>query len=137
MSDFNEKIVSEFRAAGGTSETFGDAPLVLLTTIGAKSGQPRLSPMMYLADSEDPNRIYVFASKAGADTNPAWYHNLQANPGVTVEIGTETVPATASVLPEERRATVYAEQAELYPGFAEYALKTTRRIPVVALDLQR
>jgi len=86
----NRANIAEFRASGGRIATFGDAPLLLLTTTGAQSGQPRTSPMMYLADEDDPNRVYVFASYAGADVNPAWFHNLVVHPdAVRVEIGRE------------------------------------------------
>lgn len=138
MSDFNTRNIVEFRASGGKVASFGEAPLLLLTTIGAKSGAERVTPMMYLADEDDPDRIYVFASKAGADTNPAWLGNLVAHPHeVTVEIGTETLAADAELLAEPARTEVYALQASRYEGFAEYAAKTERVIPVVALTLRR
>lgn len=90
--DFNTSNIAEFRATGGKIASFGDAPVLLLTSIGAKSGAKRVNPMMYLADAHDPDRLYVFASKAGADTNPAWLGNLVAHPqDVTVEIGSETL----------------------------------------------
>lgn len=133
MSDWNTAIIEEFRTNGGkVGGNFEGAPLLLLTTIGAKSGQERVAPMMYLDDPEN-GRLLVFASKAGAPTNPDWFHNLKANPAVTVEVGTETFPATASELPEDERATYYAKQAARYPGFKEYEEKTDRVIPVVAL----
>jgi deazaflavin-dependent oxidoreductase (nitroreductase family) len=91
----------------------------------------RVNPMMYL-NLDD--RIYVFASKAGADTSPDWFHNLVATPRVTVELGTETFEATAAVLAEPDRSRIYAVQAQRYPGFAEYEVKTTRVIPVVELS---
>lgn len=135
---FNEKNIAEFRASGGRVASFGDAPLLLLTTSGAKSGRPRTKPMMYLADDRDPNRVYVFASAAGADTNPAWFHNIVAHPnGIRVEIGSDTMTADAEVLPDPLRAEVYAVQASRYPGFANYQAKTTRPIPVIALTLHR
>jgi deazaflavin-dependent oxidoreductase (nitroreductase family) len=94
--------------------------------------------MMYLADADDPDRVYVFASKAGADTDPAWLRNLVAHPHeVTVEIGDETLAADAELLGEPARSAIYAEQAARYHGFADYAAKTTRVIPVVALTLRR
>jgi deazaflavin-dependent oxidoreductase (nitroreductase family) len=135
---FNERNIAEFRASGGRLASFGDAPVLLLTTTGAKSGKRRTSPMMYLADEHSPDRVYVFASAAGADSNPAWYHNLVAHPDdVQVEIGSDTLRASAQVLPEQLRAEVYAVQASRYPGFADYQAKTSRPIPVVALALQR
>ena len=135
---FNEKNIAEFRASGGRIASFGDAPLLLLTTLGAKSGRKRISPMMYLADEHDPNRVYVFASAAGADANPAWFHNIVAHPNkLGVEIGRDTITADAEVLPDPLRAQVYTVQANRYPGFANYQAKTTRPIPVVALTLHR
>ena len=134
----NQANIAEFRASGGRIAAFGDAPLLLLTTTGAQSGQPRTSPMMYLADEDDPNRVYVFASYAGADVNPAWFHNLVAHPdAVRVEIGREALTTSAEVLAESQRAEVFAEQARRYPGFADYQTRTKRRIPVVALILHR
>lgn len=128
---WNKTIIDEFHANDGKlGGNFEGAPVLLLHTTGAKSGKERVNPMMYL---NQHGRTYVFASKAGADTNPDWFHNLVANPKVTVELGTETFPATATVLSEDERATIYAKQAELYPGFAEYQAKTTRAIPVVEI----
>jgi deazaflavin-dependent oxidoreductase (nitroreductase family) len=131
-SDWNTKIIDEFRAnEGRVGGPFAGAPLVLLTTKGAKTGQTRVNPVAYLLDD---GTLYVFASKAGAPTNPDWYHNLVANPQVTVELGTETFAATARVLAEDDRSRIFTRQAELSPRFAEYQTKTERRIPVVALD---
>jgi deazaflavin-dependent oxidoreductase (nitroreductase family) len=130
-NDWNTKIIAEFRAnEGRVGGNFEGAPMTLLTTTGAKSGLQRTSPMMYLPDGD---RVLVFASAAGADASPSWYHNLVANPTVTVEIGTETYEATATPLTGAERDAKYAEQAKLYPGFAEYEKKTSRVIPVVAL----
>jgi deazaflavin-dependent oxidoreductase (nitroreductase family) len=135
---FNERNIAEFRQSGGRIASFGDAPVLLLTTTGSRSGQRRTAPMMYLVDEADPDRVFVFASAAGADSNPAWFDNLAANPaGLEVELGEEKLAARATILPESERAAVFAEQARLYPGFAGYQEKTERRIPVVALDLQR
>jgi deazaflavin-dependent oxidoreductase (nitroreductase family) len=135
---FNEKNIAEFRASHGRIASFGDAPLLLLTSTGAQSGQRRTNPMMYLADNHDTNRVYVFASYAGADKNPAWFHNVVAHPSeLEVELGDGRYPATAEVLPDPRRAEVYAIQAGRYPGFAGYQKKTSRPIPVIALTLQR
>jgi deazaflavin-dependent oxidoreductase (nitroreductase family) len=135
---FNEKNITEFRTSGGRVASFGDAPLLLLSTTGAKSGQRRTTPMMYLADDHDPNQVYVFASDAGADQNPAWFHNVVAHPDeVDVELGDENHHATAEVLPEPRRAEVFAIQASRFPGFAGYQQNTSRLIPVIALSLQR
>lgn len=136
--EFNENNIAEFRASGGRIASFGDAPVLLLNSIGAKSGAPRTNPMMFLADEENADRVYVFASAAGADRNPAWFHNILAAPrDLTVEIGTETLGAVAEVLEEPERSRIYDIQARRYPGFAAYQAKTTRSIPVVALELQR
>lgn len=128
---WNAKIIEEFRANGGkVGGQFEGAPVLLLHTTGAKSGLERVNPMMYL---EEGDRIYVFASKAGADTDPDWFRNLVANPDVKVEIGTETLTATAAPVTGAERDRLYAVQSELYPGFAEYQAKTARVIPVVEL----
>jgi deazaflavin-dependent oxidoreductase (nitroreductase family) len=130
-NDWNRGIIDEFRANGGqVGGQFAGAPLLLLTTTGAKSGLPRTNPMMYLADGD---RLVVFASKAGAPTNPDWYHNLVANPTATVEVGTDRYEVDATVTTGEERDRLFARQAGLYPGFAEYEEKTTRTIPVVVL----
>jgi deazaflavin-dependent oxidoreductase (nitroreductase family) len=135
---FNEKNIAEFRESGGRIASFGAAPLLLLTSTGAQSGQRRTNPMMYLADDHDTNRVYVFASYAGADNNPAWFHNVVAHPAeLEVELGDRRYAATAEVLPDPRRAEVYAIQASHYPGFAGYQQMTSRSIPVIALTLQR
>lgn len=131
-NDFNTKIIEEFRANGGKlGGGFEGAPMLLLTTVGAKSGKTRVNPMMYL---DEGGRRYVFASKAGAPTNPDWFYNLVANPDVTIEVGTDTLDVVATPVEDEERARVYAVQASRYPGFAEYEDKTDRAIPVVALD---
>jgi deazaflavin-dependent oxidoreductase (nitroreductase family) len=135
---FNENNIAEFRASKGRIASFGDAPLLLLTTTGARSGHRRTSPMMYLAEEHDPNRVYVFASAAGVDQNPAWFHNIVARPhDPDVELGEERYGATAEVVPDPRRTDIYALQASRYPGFAGYQEKTSRSIPVVALTFQR
>lgn len=131
-NDFNTQIIEEFRAnAGKLGGGFEGAPMLLLTTTGAKSGKSRINPMMYMAEGD---RLYVFASKAGAPTNPDWYRNLVAHPQVSAEVGTETLDFTATPLEGSERDRVYAEQARRYPGFAEYQQNTDRVIPVVALD---
>jgi deazaflavin-dependent oxidoreductase (nitroreductase family) len=129
--DWNNGIITEFRAnEGRVGGQFEGAPILLLHTTGAKSGAERVSPMMYL-DLE--GHRYVFASYAGADSDPDWYRNLSANPDVRVEVGTEVFDATATPLERSERDRVYAIQAERFPGFAEYEKKTTRVIPVVEL----
>lgn len=134
MSDvnaWNAKIIEEFRANdGNVGGQFQGAPVLLLHTMGAKSGLERVNPMMYLQES---GRLYVFASKAGADSNPDWYRNLIANPEVTVELGGETFTAAASPVTGADRDRIYSVQAERYPGFKEYEEKTSRVIPVVGL----
>ena len=131
MSDFNDQVIAEFRAHHGrVGGAFEGAPLLLLHSTGARSGEERVSPMMYLPDGE---RYLVFASKAGAPTNPDWYHNLLAHPEATIEVGDDTVAVRAEELPRAERDLRYAEQAALYPGFADYERKTDRVIPVLAL----
>jgi len=131
MSDWNKQIIEEFRSNGGkVGGAFEGAPLLLLTTTGAKSGMARTAPVMYLPDGE---RMIIFASKAGAPTNPDWYHNLMAHPQATVEVGNETIEVTAVEVTSEERDRLYAKQAAQFPGFADYEAKTTRRIPVIAL----
>jgi deazaflavin-dependent oxidoreductase (nitroreductase family) len=130
-NDWNQKIIDEFRANDGkVGGQFEGAPVLLLTTTGAKSGRRHTTPMMYQVGDDT---LYVFASKAGAPTHPDWYHNLMANPTVTVEVGTATYEATAAALPRDERDRVYAEQVARFPGFGEYQEKTTRVIPVVAI----
>jgi deazaflavin-dependent oxidoreductase (nitroreductase family) len=130
--DWNEKIIAEFRGnSGKVGGQFEGAPLLLLTTTGTKSGLPRTSPMMYLPDGA---RVVVFASYAGAPKHPAWYHNLVADPQVSVEVGTDKYEANAVALTGAERDQLFAKMASLYPGFAEYQEKTTRVIPVVALE---
>jgi deazaflavin-dependent oxidoreductase (nitroreductase family) len=132
MSDFNRAIIEEFRASDGkVGGPFEGAPVLLLTSTGAKSGERRTTPVMYLPDGE---RMVIFASKGGAPTNPAWYHNLLANPGATVEVGPETLHVNAVVTSGEERERLFRRQAEHFPQFADYAQKTTREIPVVALE---
>ena len=130
--DWNAAITAEFRANGGkVGGNFAGAPLLLLNSIGAKSGKERTNPIMYLPDGD---RLIVFASKAGAPTNPDWYHNLVANPTASVEVGGDRFAVKATVLTGAERDRLYAKQAELYPGFAEYEAKANRTIPVVALE---
>ncbi|MFG1947958.1 nitroreductase family deazaflavin-dependent oxidoreductase [Nonomuraea sp. NPDC048826] len=134
MSDFNQQIIEEFRSNGGkVGGYFEGSDLLLLTTTGAKSGRRLTTPVMYL---EDGGRLVVIASAAGADRSPAWYHNLRATPEVTIEVGTETYAAKATVVDSEERDRLYARMVEKAPGFADYEAKTTRVIPVIALDRQ-
>lgn len=130
-NDFNAKVIEEFRANGGkVGGPFEGANLVLLTTVGAKSGRQVTSPVMYLPDGD---RIVVIASNAGADHHPAWYHNLTANPQATAEVGTETYEIKAVTVSEDERDSLYARMVAIAPGFADYEAATTRRIPVLAL----
>ena len=134
-NDWNRQTIEAFRATGGkVGGVWEGRPLLLLTTTGAKSGQRRTTPVMYLPDGD---RLLVFATKAGAPTNPAWYHNLIAYPEVTVEVGTETYEATATPLTGEERDRLYAKQASLYPQFGEYQARATRKIPVIALERRK
>ncbi|WP_208026209.1 nitroreductase/quinone reductase family protein [Amycolatopsis acidicola] len=133
--EFNQRVIEEFRRNGGrVGGMFEGAPLVLLTTQGARSGAPRTNPAVYFRDGA---RLLVFASNAGAPHHPAWYHNLLAYPQVTVEIGEDgrlrTYATQATPLEGAERDRHYREQAERDPAFAEYQRKTTRVIPVVAL----
>jgi len=130
--DWNATIIEEFRANGGkVGGQFEGAPLLLLHSTGAKTGQERVTPVMYQAVGDD---FAIFASKAGAPTNPDWYHNLLANPRATVEVGTDTVEVMARVADDEERGPIWSTQKEKFPGFGEYEQKTTRTIPVVLLS---
>jgi len=131
-NDWNAKIIQEFRANGGkVGGPFEGAPILLLHTTGAKSGKERVNPMMY---RQVGGNYAVFASKAGAPTNPDWYHNLVANPAVKVEIGAQTLDFTARVASSAEREPIWTAQKGDYPGFAEYEHKTSRQIPVVILE---
>jgi deazaflavin-dependent oxidoreductase (nitroreductase family) len=132
VSDWNAKIIDEFRAnEGKVGGMFEGSPMLILHTIGARTGNERVTPLVYQADGD---RVVIFASKGGAPENPAWFHNLVAHPDVTVEIGTETVPVRARVADGDERERLWARQKELMPGFGDYEAKTTRQIPVVVLD---
>lgn len=128
--NYNQAVIETFRANGGKVD--GPNRLILLTTIGAKSGQPRTAPVAY---STDGDRLVIIASKGGAPTNPDWYHNLLAHPVVMVELGTEKFQARASaVVDEQEYERLYTQHATLMPGFAEYRRKTTRKLPVIILE---
>lgn len=132
-NNWNQQIIKEFRENGGkVGGPFAGGTLLLLHTIGAKTGEPRLNPLAYL--DVGPNQYAIFASKAGAPSNPDWYHNLLAHPDVTVEIGTETFPARARVATGEERERIWTRQKQVMPGFAEYEKKTSRQIPVIILE---
>ncbi len=130
--DWNQKIIDEFRANGGAvGGQFEGAPLLLLHSTGAKSGQMRINPVMYQVVDDG---YAVFASKAGAPTNPDWFHNLRAHPDATVEVGDRTVSVHSRVAESDERERIWSRQKELYPGFADYESKTSREIPVVVLE---
>ncbi|SDT59062.1 nitroreductase family deazaflavin-dependent oxidoreductase [Actinoplanes derwentensis] len=136
MSDWDDKIIEEFRAnAGHVGGPFAGAPMLLVHHQGRKSGRDFVSPMMYLPHESDSDVVYVFASKAGAPENPGWYHNLVGAGQGTVERGTETYPVQVRDVTGDERDRRYSEQATLYPGFAEYEKKTAgiRTIPVLEL----
>lgn len=131
MSDWNKRIIEDFRENGGVvGGGFEGRPLLLLHTTGARTGHERVSPLMY---RDEGGRIFVFASRGGSPTNPDWYHNLRANPQVTYEIGTETRTARAVEVVGDERDGVYARHASAFPMFAEYQEKTDREIPVIEL----
>ncbi|MBO2461916.1 nitroreductase/quinone reductase family protein [Actinomadura violacea] len=131
MSEWNDAIIEEFRANGGVvGGPFEGADLLLMTSTGARTGRRHTTPLGYMRDGD---RLLVFGSNAGADRHPAWYHNVRADPRVTVEAGTETFEGVALPVEGEERDRLYALRAELVPVFGEYQRKTSRVIPVVAL----
>jgi deazaflavin-dependent oxidoreductase (nitroreductase family) len=131
MSDWNKAIIEEFRTnKGKVGGQFEGTNLLLLHTIGAKSGLERVNPVVYLTDND---RYVVIASKGGADTHPDWYYNLLANPEVSIEVGTEQFPVIATVASEPERTELYEKMEAINPGFTEYKTKTSRTIPVVIL----
>jgi len=133
MPDWNKDIIEEFHEHGGeVGGPFASMPLLLLHHRGAKSGIERVNPVAY--QRLDDDTVAIFASKGGAPTNPDWFHNLVANPEVTLEVGVETFPALATVTSGEERTRLYDAQAALMPRFAEYAQQTSREIPVVVLE---
>jgi deazaflavin-dependent oxidoreductase (nitroreductase family) len=135
MSDqkaYNRKLIEDFRATRGVSDDpFAGRPLLLLTTTGAKSGQRRTTPLMYVSDSD---RLLIIASNAGAPTHPAWYRNLLAHPEATVEVGADTFDANAVVLEGTERQQLWDSIVASYPFFIEHQAKITRQIPVIALE---
>ena len=131
VNEWNQRIIDEFRANDGTvGGQFEGAPLLLLHTTGARTGKERINPVMYRADGD---QFVVFASKAGAPTNPDWFHNLLADPDATIEVGSETIQVRAAVANEADRERLWSLQKEEFPGFAGYEAATTRQIPVVIL----
>jgi deazaflavin-dependent oxidoreductase (nitroreductase family) len=128
MKAHNRQVIADFRANGGVPD---GRPLLLLTTIGARTGEPRTTPMMFIPDGD---RLLVIASNAGAPRHPDWYRNLVANPQVTVEITGETYAAIAVAAEGEERDRLFADVAGRYPFFIEHQAKITRTIPVVKLE---
>jgi deazaflavin-dependent oxidoreductase (nitroreductase family) len=131
MSDWNAKVIEEFRAnEGRVGGQFDGMPMILIHHIGAKSGIERVNPLAYVADGD---RLVIIASKGGAPTNPDWYHNVKAHPRLTVEVGTETFAVDAVELTGDEREAVWATVVARMPGFADYQRKATRLIPLLAL----
>jgi deazaflavin-dependent oxidoreductase (nitroreductase family) len=128
-NDHNREIIEKFRANNGTMPN--DAPLLLLTTTGAKTGKTRVNPLAY---TRDGHRYVVLASKGGAPTNPDWYHNVVANPDVVVEVGPDKFQARAMVAEGSERERLFNAQASKMPNFGEYQTKTSRLIPVIVLE---
>jgi deazaflavin-dependent oxidoreductase (nitroreductase family) len=136
MADWNAQVIEQYHATGGKmGGDWAGQPLLLLHHRGRRTGAEHVAPVMYLADEDDPGTLYVFASKAGAPTHPAWYRNLLAAGGGRVELGEESFEVAASEVEGEARDRIFAEQARRFPQFGEYAEKAAgvRTIPVVAL----
>jgi deazaflavin-dependent oxidoreductase (nitroreductase family) len=132
LNDFNQRLIEEYRAKQGkVGGQFAGAPLLLLTTIGAKTRRALTKPLAYTTDGD---RIVLIASFAGAPKNPAWFNNLVANPVVTIELGSERFQARASVVTGAERQRLFDNQVKVLPVFADYQKKTTRQIPVVLLE---
>ena len=130
MTDWNTKIIEQFRAQGGKGVAqFGDV-LLLLHHTGARTGTERVNPLAYY---DDGDRLVIVASMGGAPQNPDWFHNLRANPETTIEIGTDTVKVLAGVITGDDYEQTWARVTAAMPNFAEYQTKTTRRIPLVEL----
>jgi deazaflavin-dependent oxidoreductase (nitroreductase family) len=132
MSSWNDGIIEEFRAnEGRVGGPFEGIELLLLTSVGARSGKRHVTPLVYVTDGE---RLVVAASNGGGPKHPAWFHNVGANPEVEIEVGTRKFTAKAAVVPDRaERDRLYAKFVEVSPGFAEYETKTSRVIPVVVL----
>jgi deazaflavin-dependent oxidoreductase (nitroreductase family) len=130
--DWNSQIIAEFRANGGkVGGPFEGGTLLLLHTVGAKSGRPRVNPLAY---QDIGDGVAVFATKGGAPTHPDWYYNLLANPRVSAEIGPQTLPFVARVAEGAERDRIWTAQKTANPGFADYERKTARQIPVIILE---
>ena len=131
---FNDELIAYYRKNRGviSEGPFTGRDLLLLTTTGATSGQPRTHPLAYTRDGD---RYLIIASKGGAPTHPAWYHNLRNHPAVTVEVGPEKFRAKAIAHPSgPERRRLFDQMASVLPGFKEYEAKTSRQIPVVLLE---
>ena len=133
FGDFNRNLIADLRANRGHASggPFKGRDLVILTTKGAKSGEPRETPLVY---SKDGEKIVIIASKGGAPTHPSWFHNLRAHPDVTVEVRGERFKARAHLADGEEYERLYKQHADINPSFHEYRTKTTRKIPVVVLE---
>ena len=131
FADWNRAVVEEFRANGGrVGGQFGGSDMILIHHVGARTGQTRVNPLVFFPDGD---RMIIMASKGGAPTHPAWYHNLKANPKITVEVGTETFPVEVTELVGDERDALWARIVERMPGFGDYQRNTTRTIPLLAL----
>ena len=134
-NDRNKAIIEEYRAnAGKVGGPFAGKTLMLLHTVGARSGRERVNPVAYVLDGD---RFVIVASKGGAPTNPGWYHNILARPHVTVEVGVDQFPVVASVAPEPERNRLYDKMIAMMPIFAEYRSRTSRVIPVIILRREK
>jgi len=132
FKDFNRNLIDEFRSNNGkVGGMFEGAPLLLLTTTGAKTGTARVAPLAYTMDND---RFVVIASKGGAPSHPDWYYNLRTNPEVTVEVGTEAFPARATIQHGEERQRLFDQMSQKMPNFAEYQRNTRRELPVILLE---
>lgn len=132
FNEFNRGVVDEFRQRGGeVGGRFAGAPMILVNHVGAKSGTEYTAPLVYTPDGDS---FVVIASKGGSPEHPQWFHNLVANPDVTVEVGTETIPVRARVAEGDERARLFRAQADRMPNFDQYAARTQREIPVVVFE---
>ena len=130
MSSFNDQMIAEFRESGGHLSRFPGSTMVLLHSIGAKSGEERVHP---LASLPDDGGWLIVASAGGQPKNPAWHYNLLAHPDTVIEVGTETIPVTASVVDDAAHATAWKKLVDYMPGFGAYQERTERTIPVIRL----
>jgi deazaflavin-dependent oxidoreductase (nitroreductase family) len=129
---YNELLIEQFRTnAGKVTGQFADLPVLLLKTIGAKTRATRTHPLVYF---DDGDRYIVVASKAGASTNPAWYHNLLTNPQATVELPTESFHVQARIPVGQEREELFQNVVERFPIYAHYQQRTVRDIPIIVLE---